>query len=170
MATTDQSFRYYGSLTNVQCTTARISNGNNMAMVHLIGRMTLPLSVRDTDGANLHPWLLEGTEQDSRRIFGGTGMCPKLLHIIGQITYLSARMHENDVSIIFPLGANQIADSLINFRQWSELSCGPLSTEHLLENCCLKNGLVDTAREVTELSGEAWVQTARIYLQIRFFR
>jgi hypothetical protein len=168
MANTDPGYRYWHSV-NVQCSSARISNANMLAYVDILSLPVTPLSPKDTE--RCHSWLLEGTDKDSRRIYGGTGVCPKLLHMFGQITHLCARMDEDPTSTIIPLGARAIEERLVNFRQWSELSEGYASPEELLDSCVLNSqGLVDSATKVTELTAEAWVQTARIYLQCRFFR
>ena len=91
--------------------------------------------------------------------------------MFGQITHLCGLMSEDPSSTIIPLGARAIERKLVNFYQWSELSDGYASPEELLDSCVLNaDGLVDSAVKVTELTGEAWVQTARIYLQCRFFR
>ncbi len=58
-----------------------------------------------------------------------------------------------------------------NFRQRSELSEGPNSTQELVDNCVLdEDGKVQTALEMTELGGEAWKVTAQIYVLCRVFR
>jgi hypothetical protein len=168
MANTDPGYRYW-HVKNVQCSSARISNANMLALVDIMSLPVFPLNSRETE--NCHPWLLEGTERESLRIYGGTGMCPKLLHMFGQITHLCGRMAEDPQSSIIPLGAQTLGRRLINFRQWSERSEGYETTQALLKSCVLNaDGFVSCAAKVTELTAEAWVQTARIYLQCRFFR
>jgi hypothetical protein len=169
MTATDPGSRYYKPM-NVQAASARISNANMLAFVNILCQPVMPLSMFDeTD--NGHPWLLEGSAREMRCIYGGTGLCPKLLHMLGQITHLCKKMHEEPSSAIIPLGAAAIERRLVDFHQWSELSEGHPTTDALLKSCELgEDGLVNTAREVTELTGECWVQTAKIYLQCRFFR
>jgi len=90
--------------------------------------------------------------------------------MFGQITHLCGRMAEDPESSIIPLGAHALGRRLINFRQWSERSEGYHTTQALLDSCALDaDGLVDSLAKATELTAEAWVQTARIYLQCRFF-
>lgn len=168
MEKTDPGFRYWHAY-NVQCTSARLSNANMLAFVDMMALAVRPLNHKETE--NCHPWLLEGTERESRRIYGGTGLSPKLLHMFGQITHLCGRIKEEPSSTILPLGAKELERKLNKLIQWSELTEGHASPEALLQSCRLdENGLVNTAEEVTELIGEAWIQTARIYLLFRFFR
>lgn len=56
-------------------------------------------------------------------------------------------------------------------HQWSELSQGYLSKDTLLESCQLDaNGKVTSAAMVTDLTGEIWIATVRMYLHCRFYR
>jgi hypothetical protein len=168
MANSDPGYRYWDSY-NVQCSSARISNANMLAYVDILSLPLTPLNARETECC--HPWLLEGSDREVHRIYGGTGVCPKLLHMFGQITHLCGLMKDDPGSTIIPLGARALRRRLKNFHQWSELSEGYNSPEALLKSCVLNDqGLVNSATKVTELTAEAWVQAAQIYLQCRFFR
>jgi len=91
--------------------------------------------------------------------------------MFGQITHLCGRMKEDPTSTMLPLGAKEIERKLRRLVQSSELSEGHASAEALLQSCVLdEDGLVGTPVEVTELSAEAWIQTARLYQRFRFFR
>ena len=80
-------------------------------------------------------------------------------------------MIQNPSSDIVPLVGRAVEERLENFWQWSDLSEGHPTSEALLSSCKLdENGKVTTAAEVTELTGEAYVATAQIYLQCRLFR
>ena len=73
--------------------------------------------------------------------------------------------------MILPSGARKLQDRLTNFRQWSDLSPGYATTRETLESCILdEKGHVNCEAKITELTGEAWVAAAQIYLQCRFFR
>lgn len=73
--------------------------------------------------------------------------------------------------MIIPRAAGPIEKMLLGIRQWSELSNGFPCEQDLLEACVLDgNGLVSTAREVTDLTAQCWVSAAQIYLQCRFYR
>jgi hypothetical protein len=168
MRDTDPGYRYWSHI-NVQCSTARTSNANMIAYVDILSLVVYPLDAKETEIC--HPWLLQDREHNIRRIYGGTGLSPKLLHIFGQITHLCAKLVEDVDSDFLPIGAQVINDKLVNFRQWSELSEGYDTTQELLDSVVLgDDGLVDCGTKVTELSGEAWVQASRLYLQCRFFR
>ena len=53
------------------------------------------------EGDKLFSWLLEGSGEDARQIYGGTGVCPKILHMYAQITQLSARITKVFSSAVF---------------------------------------------------------------------
>lgn len=73
--------------------------------------------------------------------------------------------------MIIPHGAQELAERLVNFRQWSDLSDGYATRQELLDSCKLdSDGKVDCPAKVTELTAETWVAAAQIYLQCRFFR
>lgn len=63
-----------------------------MAYVDILAQPVTPLKTEATEPA--YPWLLAGSERDYRKIHGGTGVCPKILHIFAQITHLAARMEK----------------------------------------------------------------------------
>jgi hypothetical protein len=169
MAETDPGLRYYNHQ-NVQCSTARTSNANMIAYVDILSLVVFTLDPKETEVC--HPWLLQDTPRNIRRIYGGTGLSPKLLHMLGQITHLCAVFAKHDEqSQMLPMGARVIDNKLINFQQWSELSEGYKTTQELLDSLHIDlHGLVFTNVQVTELSAEAWVQACRIYLHCRFFR
>lgn len=75
-------------------------------------------------------------------------------------------------SKIIPLFAEEIKRRLNRFRQWSELDTdGYDDVTALLVSCTLDDdGLVQSHATVTNLTGETWVQAAKIYLYCRFFR
>lgn len=88
---TDPGYRYW-KVQNVQCTSARIANANWAALACILAQPVIPLNFEDTK--RTFSWLLQGTERDVRKIHGGTGLCPKLLHTFSQVTHLTARMVE----------------------------------------------------------------------------
>jgi hypothetical protein len=168
MKNTDPGYRYWEPC-NVQCSEARMSNANMLAYVDILSQPLTPLSEQVVD--NCHPWLLEGQKKETLTIHGSTGLSPKLLHIFGQITQLCVMLGKDPESKMVPLGADGIREVIIGLRQRSDLSEGYFSAEELLNACNLTyDGLVDTAKEVTDLTGEAWRQAALVYLQCRFYR
>lgn len=86
---TDPGYRYWRPQ-NVQATSIRRSNANMCAYAEICALPITRLCIADID--KLYPWLLEGSERDVREIYGGTGVCPKLLHVYAQITQLSSRL------------------------------------------------------------------------------
>lgn len=88
---TDPGYRYWRP-ENVQTGSVRRSNANMCAYAEICALPITELEVSDID--KLYPWLLEGSEEDVREIHGGTGVCPKILHMYAQITQLSARIME----------------------------------------------------------------------------
>lgn len=150
-----------------------ISSGEHI----IIGRtaiMALPMKRLNLDDTlDKFKWLLEGTPKDICTLNGGTGHSPRLLHFIGQTTYLAAKMAHKSTSssMVITLAAEELLDQINHFRQRSEISEGPKSTQHLLDTCVLNDeGFVETAVEMTELGGEAWVLTLQIYALCRLFR
>jgi hypothetical protein len=124
----------------------------------------------------------------ARKIYGGTGLSPKLLHMFAQITHLCARMDKVNAqeltawpctlttfqtpdSRIIPHGAAKVQARLEKLQQWSDLSIGFPSCTALLNACDLdKDGKVESEIRVTELTGETWRVAAQIYLHCRFYR
>ncbi|KAM5464524.1 hypothetical protein MferCBS49748_005408 [Microsporum ferrugineum] len=163
----DPGFRYWQP-GNTQYSAARHGYANWIALACILGELVTPLASRGNP--NAYGWLLAGTQKESWKIHGSTGLCPKLLHIISQITYLSVLVKE-DASTAPIYAAKVICSGLKSFHQWSELSDGYPSAEELLRSCDLdETGKVQTATKVTELTGETWVAAAQIYLYCRLLR
>jgi hypothetical protein len=168
MATTDPGYRYWEQC-NVQCSAARLSHANMLAYVDIMSQPLTPLQQQDLD--NCHPWLLEGQKKDTLTIHGATGVCPKLLHIFGQITHLCVMLGKDPESKIIPHAANGFERVILGLRQRSDISEGYVTADALLKACKLNDaGLVETAEEVTDLTAEAWRQAALLYLRCRFYR
>ncbi|CAG5153244.1 uncharacterized protein ALTATR162_LOCUS3096 [Alternaria atra] len=164
----DPGHRYWKN-ENVQCSSARTANANWVAFVGILAQPVAPLKFEDTD--RLYAWLLGGTEMHARKIYGGTGLSPKLLHMFAQITHLCARMDKTPDSRIIPHGAAKVQARLEKLQQWSDLSIGFPSCTALLNACDLdKDGKVESEIRVTELTGETWRVAAQIYLHCRFYR
>jgi hypothetical protein len=70
-----------------------------------------------------------------------------------------------------PKWSKRVEKILANFRQWSDLSPGYSSARELLDSCTFdENGLVNCPAKIIDLTGEAWVAAAHIYLQCRCYR
>ncbi|KAK2831934.1 hypothetical protein FQN49_007019, partial [Arthroderma sp. PD_2] len=163
----DPGSRYWKS-DNTQYSAARRGYANWVALACILSELVTPLA--PGGDTNAYGWLLAGTQKESWKIHGGTGLCPKLLHIISQITYLSILVKE-DASMTPISAAKVMGNMLKSFHQWSELSAGYPNAEELLRSCDLdEDGKVQTAKKVTELTGETWVAAAQIYLHCRLLR
>ncbi|KAK7413675.1 hypothetical protein QQX98_007457 [Neonectria punicea] len=103
---TDPGYRYWKP-EHVQTTSVRRSNANMCAYAEICALPVTELHVAEMD--KLYPWLLEGSEEDVREIHGGTGVCPKILHIYAQITQLSARITKS---------VPPIYETIKNFWNW----------------------------------------------------
>ena len=77
---------------NVQSSPFRYHMGNLQAQDDILSAVVAPLDLDEEDCP--YPWLLEGDEDDVTRIVGLTGRCSRLLHMIAEITNLSADMHK----------------------------------------------------------------------------
>ena len=88
----------YHSPSNVQCSRARITLGNRIALYNIMSAMIYPLD--EYQARCSFTWLLEGGERELHKIVGCTGLCPKLMHTFAQITHLSTKLYKvRDLSI-----------------------------------------------------------------------
>lgn len=164
----DPGYRYWKP-ENVQMSQARLSLSNWSAYANILAEPVTSLS--QYGSGKIYPWLLEGTPENIRKIHGGTGTSPKLLHTFAQITHLAARLDRHPDSTVVLLGAQEIDSRLKNFRQWSDLSAGYESAEALFGDCIPDaSGKVNSAAKITDLTGHAWLAAAQIYLSCRFYR
>ena len=76
----------------VQSSPFRHHMGNLQAQNDILSAVVAPLELAEEECP--YAWLLEGDERDVTRIVGLTGTCSRLLHMIAQITNLSADMHK----------------------------------------------------------------------------
>jgi hypothetical protein len=97
---TDPGYRYYKPC-NVQVTRARMSNAINCGRLAIHGLLFTPLDIANTKDSKFG-WLLYGSEADVRKIHGASGYCPKILHIIGQVTHLAAKFTDVLHPSIYP--------------------------------------------------------------------
>ena len=94
---------------NVQCSSARRHIGGWIAQSAIFSAVTERL---DTTQSNCgFKWLLEGGEKEGRRIGPHMGMASKLLYLLAQVTYISARFAEVCLKTRCPM-LHHWADSL----------------------------------------------------------
>ena len=88
---TDPGYRYWKAR-NVQTSRARDALANRIAFMSILAQPVSPLEADHS--RRFYGWLLEGTEEETRSVRAGTGLCPKLLHTFAQVTHIAARILE----------------------------------------------------------------------------
>jgi len=86
---TDDRKRYYDP-GNVQSTPARTGLASFTAYRHILINMVLPLDLEKED--ETYDWLLRGTKDEMSMISGCTGICPYVIHTMGQVTHFTIKM------------------------------------------------------------------------------
>jgi hypothetical protein len=85
----DPGYRYWKPV-NVQYSSAQLANANWGAFACIVAQ---PVTILDMYGSDqTFNWLLAGTQRESQKIHGSTGLCPKLLHTFTQVTHLTTRI------------------------------------------------------------------------------
>ncbi|KAK6342520.1 hypothetical protein TWF718_007923 [Orbilia javanica] len=169
----DRSDPGYGSgrPENVQESNARRRINNEVAFCEILSSVFAPIGEVYLVEECPYTWLWRGNERKLTRIEGNTGMCPKVLFILGQITYVAGKHAKEPRSNVWLNVGNKLRGRLESTRQWSELSNGYPDAKKLLDSCILdENGFVRTKEEVTDLIAESYVRAALIYLECRLFR
>jgi Fungal specific transcription factor domain len=87
----DPGYKYHRP-EHVETSNARHSMSNWIAYLHILAEAVTPL--KSNDSGKIYPWLIHGGKNQTRKIHGGTGASPKLLHTFAQITHLSAGLKE----------------------------------------------------------------------------
>jgi hypothetical protein len=120
-------------------------------------------------------WLLYGTEEEMYEIHGGCGFCKKLLHVVSQITYCTARLQQDVESPMMPVTIRFLQTELMQMRQWS-------SETNDWEMAKANPPIIDLVRQqppdykiesptfMTDVTAEAWRIAALLYLQCRALR
>ncbi|WZH50257.1 uncharacterized protein QYS62_011501 [Fusarium acuminatum] len=98
-------------------------------------------------------WLLQASSEEVWTIHGGCGASPKLLHIMSQINYCAARLHQDGKSIVVPITAKKLLQLLYELKPTG--SAEPF---------------IDPTMKMIEGTAYAWLLTAIIYLQCRVQR
>ncbi|KAB8336717.1 hypothetical protein FH972_021026 [Carpinus fangiana] len=167
---TDPGYRYWNP-PNVQTSKARLANANRVAFINILTEPLTPLSW--TENKELYGWLLQGSAAEIRCIHNGTGLCPKLLHMMAQVTFLSARLQRHPDSIVYAQVALHLLSRLDRLRQHSELSPGYPSSSALFEASTLSlspDGKVSSPAILVDLIGQSWISSTELYARCRLFR
>ncbi|KAM5360508.1 hypothetical protein ACJZ2D_013684 [Fusarium nematophilum] len=98
-------------------------------------------------------WLLQASSEDVWTIHGGCGVWPKLLHMMSQINYCAARLHQDDQSVVVPLTARKLLQLLYQLKPSGSA-----------------DSIIDPATKMIERTGYAWLLAAIIYLRCRVQR
>jgi hypothetical protein len=134
-----------------------------------------PATMNPETEASRFSWLLYGTEKDMFEIHGGCGFSRKLLHIMSQVTYCAARLHQEPESTIVPITAKYLIRELSEMRQWSregrnweEAQKHPQTVDWVRDKT--DDVIVDSSEDMTDVTAEAWRIAAIIYFQCRLLR
>jgi hypothetical protein len=106
-----------------------------------------------TEESRRFSWLLQVSSEDVWTIHGGCGVSPKLLHVMSQINYCAARLHQDNRSIVVPITAKKLLQLLYKLKP-------PGSVE----------SFIDPTTKMIERTAYAWLLAAIIYLRCRVQR
>ncbi|KAH7243913.1 fungal-specific transcription factor domain-containing protein [Fusarium solani] len=164
---------------NVQYSDLRISQsiivGRAVILAQPMMALPSPATLKPEEEAGRFGWLLYGTEKDMFEIHGGCGFSKKLLHTMSQVTYCAARLQQEPNSTIVPITARYLHRQLQEMRQWSregisweDAQTRPPTIEWVRSKS--DDTIIDSNREMTDVTAEAWRIAAIIYLQCRLLR
>ncbi|KAG5946086.1 hypothetical protein E4U53_006633 [Claviceps sorghi] len=175
---TDHGSRFWRT-SNVQTSALRISQSVIVGRAVILAQPMSPLPRPDefdaAKEASRFGWLLYGTEKDMYHVHGGCGFSKKLLHILSQVTYCAARLHQDAESPVVPITADYIRRELLNMRQWSPES---QDWEDVKDSAAVIEWVrrqppgykIDENPTMTDVTAEAWRIAAVLYLLCRVYR
>jgi hypothetical protein len=175
---TDPGGRYWKN-DNVQYDELRISQsiivGRAVILAQPMMGLPSPATMNPETEASRFSWLLYGTETDLFEIHGGCGFSKKLLHTLSQVTYCAARLQQEPESTIVPITAKFLLRELSTMRQWSregndwqEAQKVPQTIDWVREKA--DDVIIDSNKDMTDVTAEAWRIAAIIYFQCRLLR
>jgi hypothetical protein len=175
---TDPGGRYWNN-DNVQYDELRISQsiivGRAVILAQPMMALPSPATMNPETEASRFSWLLYGTETDLFEIHGGCGFSKKLLHTLSQVTYCAARLQQEPESTIVPITAKFLLRELSTMRQWSregndwqEAQKVPQTIDWVREKA--DDVIIDSNKDMTDVTAEAWRIAAIIYFQCRLLR
>ncbi|OAA42403.1 hypothetical protein BBO_05066 [Beauveria brongniartii RCEF 3172] len=176
---TDPGNRFYKK-SNVQVDTLRLSQSVIVGRAVILAQPMMahpPIATFDPAAETARfGFLLYGSEQEIYEIHGGCGFSKRLLHIFSQVTYCSARMLQEPETPIVPITAKMLYDQLLTLKQWSgewgSWEAAQERTQQPIDWIRQKGEtyVTNEAREMTEVTAEAWRLAGMVYLQCRLFR
>ncbi|GAB0139530.1 hypothetical protein EsHS_00000180 [Epichloe bromicola] len=175
---TDHGSRFWRA-SNIQASSLRISQsvivGRAVILAQPMSSLPRPEEFDMEKEASRFAWLLYGTEKDMYQIHGGCGFSKKLLHILSQVTYCAARLHQDAESPIVPMTADYIRQELLRMRQWSPESQDweVVNPSHAVIDWVRHQSagyIIDENSIMTDVTAEAWRIAAILYLLCRVYR
>ncbi|XWW98598.1 hypothetical protein V2A60_006598 [Cordyceps javanica] len=176
---TDPGNRFYKE-SNVQVDALRLSQSVIVGRAVILAQPMMPLPSGATFDAVAETrrfgFLLYGSEQDMYEIHGGCGFSKRLLHIFNQVTHCTARILQDGETPIVPVTAQMLFDQVSNLNQWSgehdDWETAQHRNQQPIEWIRQKDEtyVVQDAKEMTEVTAEAWRLAGMLYLQCRLFR
>ncbi len=175
---TDPGSRFYKEQ-NVQVSSLRLSQSVIVGRAVILAQPMMPLPPLATFNpvaeTSRFGFLLYGSEADMYEIHGGCGFSKRLLHIFSQVAYCSTRMLQDAETPIVPVTAQMLYGQLMQLHQWSgeydsweAAKSRPQPIEWIRQTD--ENYIVQEAKEMTEVTAEAWRLAGMVYLQCRLFR
>ena len=175
---TDPGSRFYKE-ENVQVSSLRLSQSVIVGRAVILAQPMMPLPPLATFNpvaeTSRFGFLLYGSEADMYEIHGGCGFSKRLLHIFSQVAYCSTRMLQDAETPIVPVTAQMLYGQLLQLHQWSgeydsweAAKSRPQPIEWIRQTD--ENYVVQEAKEMTEVTAEAWRLAGMVYLQCRLFR
>ncbi|KAH8715466.1 hypothetical protein HC256_004285 [Beauveria bassiana] len=175
---TDPGSRFYKE-SNVQVSSLRLSQSVIVGRAVILAQLMMPLPPLTTFDpiaeTSRFGFLLYGSESDIYEIHGGCGFSKRLLHIFSQVAYCSTRMLQECETPIVPVTAQMLYSQLVHLHQWS----GEYDSWDAAESRSQpikwirqagENHVVQEAKQMTEVTAEAWRLAGMVYLQCRLFR
>lgn len=175
---TDPGSRFYKE-ENVQVSSLRLSQSVIVGRAVILAQPMMPLpplaTFNPVDETSRFGFLLYGSEADMYEIHGGCGFSKRLLHIFSQVAYCSTRMLQDPETPIVPVTAQMLYGQLMQLHQWSgeydsweAAKSRPQPIEWIRQTD--ENYVVQEAKQMTEVTAEAWRLAGMVYLQCRLFR
>ncbi|KAJ4161587.1 uncharacterized protein LMH87_007618 [Akanthomyces muscarius] len=175
---TDPGSRFYKEQ-NVQVSSLRLSQSVIVGRAVILAQLMMPLPPIDTFDpiaeTKCFGFLLYGSEADMYEIHGGCGFSKRVLHIFSQVAYCSLRILQDAETPIVPITAQMLYEQLLQLHQWSgeydsweAAKSRPQPIEWIRQTD--ENYVIQEAKEMTEVTAEAWRIAGIVYLQCRLFR
>ncbi|KAM3560712.1 hypothetical protein ARSEF4850_003538 [Beauveria asiatica] len=175
---TDPGSRFYKE-SNVQVSSLRLSQSVIVGRAVILAQLMMPLPPLTTFDpiaeTSRFGFLLYGSESDIYEIHGGCGFSKRLLHIFSQVADCSTRMLQECETPIVPITAEMLYSQLVQLRQWSREYDSWNTAQNTSQSIewirqASENYVVQDAKQMTEVTAEAWRLAGMAYLQCRLFR